>query len=90
MSQVPLDSLIQSWIFGHLVCQVPLRINSHSSILTQTEDLLKSKCSVTISPDTLYGMLERWYVFRRTDRANYLEYPEYTNKEVDKFLSLKF
>ena len=33
-------------------------------------------------------LLERWYVFRRTDWASYLEYPEFTNKEVNRFLSL--
>jgi len=32
--------------------------------------------------------LERWYVFRRTDWSNYLEYPEFLSKEVDRFLNL--
>ena len=33
--------------------------------------------------------LERWYVFRRTDWATELEYPEFTNKEINKFLTFK-
>jgi len=32
--------------------------------------------------------LERWYVFRRTDWTTELEYPEFTNKEVNRLLSL--
>ncbi len=32
--------------------------------------------------------LERWYDFRATDWASYLEYPEFTNKEVNRFLQL--
>jgi hypothetical protein len=34
----------------------------------------------------LSPQLERWYVFRRTDWINYLEYPEWTNNEVNRFL----
>jgi len=32
-------------------------------------------------------MLERWEVFRQIDWVNYLEYPEFTNKEVKRFLN---
>jgi len=32
--------------------------------------------------------LERWYDYRRIDWATELEYPEFTNKEVNRFLSL--
>lgn len=30
--------------------------------------------------------LEKWSQFRTTDWVNYLEYPELTNKEVNRFL----
>jgi len=30
-------------------------------------------------------MLERWYVFGRIDWTSELEYPEFTNKEVNRF-----
>lgn len=32
-------------------------------------------------------MLEQWYDYRTTAWANYLEYPEFTNKEVNRFLN---
>jgi hypothetical protein len=32
--------------------------------------------------------LEKWVQFRTTDWINYLEYPEYTTKEVNRFLNL--
>jgi len=32
--------------------------------------------------------LEQWYDFRQIDWASELEYPEFTNKEVNRFLSL--
>mgnify|MGYP005670644601 CR=1 FL=1 len=32
--------------------------------------------------------LERWYDFGRIDWTTELEYPEFTNKEVNRFLSL--
>lgn len=32
--------------------------------------------------------LEKWVQFRTTDWVNYLEYPEYTTKEVNRFLNL--
>jgi hypothetical protein len=31
--------------------------------------------------------LERWYDYRTTDWVNYLEYPEFTTKEVNRFLA---
>jgi len=33
-----------------------------------------------------FFMLEQWYVFRRIDWIKELEYPEWTNKEVNRFL----
>jgi len=33
------------------------------------------------------GLLERWYFFRRIDWVSELEYPEFTNKEVNRFLN---
>lgn len=30
--------------------------------------------------------LERWYDYRQTDWVTELEYPEFTNKEVNRFL----
>ena len=37
---------------------------------------------------TLRGvLLERWYDYRTIDWANQLEYPEFTNKEVNRFLN---
>jgi len=34
-------------------------------------------------------MLERWDDYRTIDWVNYLEYPEFTAKEVDRFLNLQ-
>lgn len=31
--------------------------------------------------------LEKWSQFRTTDWVNYLEYPEYTTKEINRFLN---
>jgi len=33
-------------------------------------------------------MLERWYVFRQTDWASYLEYPELTAKQTQQLLAV--
>jgi len=34
------------------------------------------------------NLLERWYEFGRIDWASELEYPEWTTKEVNRFLNL--
>jgi len=34
------------------------------------------------------GLLERWYDYRTTDWANYLEYPEFTLKQTQQLLAI--
>jgi len=36
--------------------------------------------------DKLVEVLPKWDEYRRTDWITYLEYPEFTNKEVDRLL----
>ena len=57
--------------------------------------IVKAKLSNDVKPlikdgsvRVIMNWLERWYVFRRTDWVNYLEYPEFTTKEVTRFLQI--
>jgi len=60
------------------------------------DDLENGKFELTKKPDNSTQKdallplrpiwLEKWSQFRTTDWVNYLEYPEYTTKEVNRFL----
>ena len=50
------------------------------------------KIDITFQEDDFYAqrpiLLERWYVFRKTDWATKIEYPEITLKQIQQLLSI--